>query len=590
MRYYIFILIFIFSWKNLAQDISLYQKFGGRLDFTMFGNTLNQGENGLFSNCEINTSSSAHFQLQTNDTIVSAYLYWAGSGSGDFEVKLNDKEITATRIFRDTLQSRNLEFFSAFADVTEQIKNTGNANYTLSELDLSNVIPTYCPNATNFAGWSVVVVYKNDNLELNQINIYDGLQHVPDEITINLNSLNVIDNAGAKIGFLAWEGDRGLAVNESLRVNGNLIFNPPLNPISNAFNGTNSFTGATDLYNMDMDFYNIQNNINIGDTSATVQLTSEQDFVMINSIITKLNSQLPDATVNIKNINAPDCFTNEVLVHFKVLNENSTSSLTAGTSINIYIENNLAETLITTSEIPINSFENFEALVSIPQDLTPEFTINIIVDEENTVLEINNTNNSDNQDFSFSSPPETILFEPLTSCNKGLGTTVFDLIDSYNFIRNEYPTTISLQFFSTEEDLQANINEIDIQLPYQNPSNSQTIFIKTSDSLTGCFVINKLPLEIENCPPTVYNIFTPNGDLLNEVFFISGLKNIYRNYQLFVFNRYGNLVYKGNNNTPFWNGKLDNKKSNLPSATYFYVLEFNDNKTKPLKGWVHLER
>jgi hypothetical protein len=36
------------------------------------------------------------------------------------------------------------------------------------------------------------------------------------------------------------------------------------------------------LYNMDLDVYNIQNNINIGDTSAQIQLTSGQDFVMIN--------------------------------------------------------------------------------------------------------------------------------------------------------------------------------------------------------------------------------------------------------------------------------------------------------------------
>jgi hypothetical protein len=43
------------------------------------------------------------------------------------------------------------------------------------------------------------------------------------------------------------------------------------------------------LYNMDLDVYT-QNNINIGDTSAQIQLTSGQDFVMINAIVTKLNS------------------------------------------------------------------------------------------------------------------------------------------------------------------------------------------------------------------------------------------------------------------------------------------------------------
>jgi hypothetical protein len=45
-----------------------------------------------------------------------------------------------------------------------------------------------------------------------------------------------------------------------------------------------------------------KNNIKIGDTSAKIQLTSGQDFVMINSIVTKLNSQLPDATIRIPSI------------------------------------------------------------------------------------------------------------------------------------------------------------------------------------------------------------------------------------------------------------------------------------------------
>jgi hypothetical protein len=53
---------------------------------------------------------------------------------------------------------------------------------------------------------------------------------------------------------------------------------------------------------MDLDVYTIQNNINIGDTSAQIQLTSGQDFVMINAIVTKLNSQLPDATLRINDI------------------------------------------------------------------------------------------------------------------------------------------------------------------------------------------------------------------------------------------------------------------------------------------------
>ena len=115
-------------------------------------------------------------------------------------------------------------------------------------------------------------------------------------------------------------------MNEQLTINGNVISNFPLNPANNAFNGTNSFTGATDLYNMDIDVYNIQNNINIGDTSASIALTSGQDFVMINNIITVLNSQLPDATIIVDNYSV-DCGDSTIQLSFTVNNFNSTDAL-----------------------------------------------------------------------------------------------------------------------------------------------------------------------------------------------------------------------------------------------------------------------
>ncbi|MDO6600006.1 gliding motility-associated C-terminal domain-containing protein [Tenacibaculum sp. 1_MG-2023] len=585
------IFIVLFSWIKInAQDVQLFSQFGGRLDFTMFGNTMNLQENGFSSICQINTSSSAVLTLLPEDEIKSAYLYWAGSGDGDFQVKLNDSIINATRIFRDTLETRNLNFFSAFADVTEHVLETGNGNYTLSELDISDVIADYCPNATNFAGWSILVVYKNDDLELNQINIYDGLQHVPNELNITLNNLNVIDNIGAKIGFLAWEGDRGLSVNESLFVNGNLISNPPLNPGNNAFNGTNSFTGETDLYNMDMDFYDIQNNISAGDTSATVQLTSGQDFVMINTVVTKLNSQLPDATVTIDNVTPLDCSSKTAQLNFTIKNENSTELLPANTTINIYANSTLLETLQTTEAILIDEFEFFETIVTIPTDLLPDFTLTVIVDEENAVLEINDDNNSDSLEISYPEPPNTIELQNLETCNLGFEKGNFNFSETLQYLEESYPLEIAFTFYPSEEDLLAETNSINPIIDYTNNTNSQTIFVKTQNINTNCYVINSFEIKTYNCPPTIYNIFSANEDGINDQFEITGLENIYTDYQIFIYNRYGKLVFEGNNNKPLWRGKLLTSTENVPSATYFYTLVFNDGITETITGWVYVGR
>ncbi|NND10617.1 MAG: gliding motility-associated C-terminal domain-containing protein, partial [Flavobacteriaceae bacterium] len=328
-----FLLSSIFSY---AQDVSLYSQFNGRYDYTAIGNTMNLQENGIAAPCTILTESGAILNLEVDQVIQAAYLYWAGTGEGDFDVVLNGNAISAERIFSESLDENRI-FFAAFSDVTEQVIEQGNGIYTLSELDLTSIIGPYCPSGTNFAGWAITVIFQDNDLPLNQINVYDGLQSVPTELTITLENLNVLDNQDAKIGFIAWEGDSALAVNEQLTINGNLIGNPPLNPPNNAFNGTNSFTEESDLFNMDIDFYGIQDNISIGDTSATIQLTSGQDFVMINNIITVLNSQLPDATISIENV-LIECNSRNLTIDFIISNSNSTASLRINTPIAFYAD------------------------------------------------------------------------------------------------------------------------------------------------------------------------------------------------------------------------------------------------------------
>ena len=85
------LLFILFPFLIYAQDVSLYQQFNGKYDYKAFGNTLNIIENTGGENiCEILPESSADFQLNTDQSIVAAYLYWAGSSSiNDTEVSLN---------------------------------------------------------------------------------------------------------------------------------------------------------------------------------------------------------------------------------------------------------------------------------------------------------------------------------------------------------------------------------------------------------------------------------------------------------------------------------------------------------------------
>ena len=103
------------------------------------------------------------------------------------------------------------ELIKSNADVTGIVAANGNGTYTLSNLDLTNNIFTgspYCNQTTDYGGWSIIVIYEEDGLALNQISLFDGLEVVyQNELIITLGPLNVASDLLAKIGFLAWEGD-----------------------------------------------------------------------------------------------------------------------------------------------------------------------------------------------------------------------------------------------------------------------------------------------------------------------------------------------------------------------------------------------
>ncbi|HET8803198.1 MAG TPA: gliding motility-associated C-terminal domain-containing protein, partial [Aequorivita sp.] len=71
-----------------AQNIDVFRQFNGRYDFTAVGNTLSTGENNT-GVCNMLTQSSATLALGPGETIISAQLYWASIGTGDFDVAVN---------------------------------------------------------------------------------------------------------------------------------------------------------------------------------------------------------------------------------------------------------------------------------------------------------------------------------------------------------------------------------------------------------------------------------------------------------------------------------------------------------------------
>ena len=81
---------------------------------------------------------------------------------------------------------------------------------------------------------------------------------------------------------------------------------------------------------------------------------------------------------------------------------------------------------------------------------------------------------------------------------------------------------------------------------------------------------------------TTININADNNGS-NDTFDLTSL-NVKK---LEIFNRYGLQVYSQTNYTDQWKGQTNNGDE-LPSATYYYVIEFNNGESKT--GWIYLIR
>jgi gliding motility-associated-like protein len=116
-----------------------------------------------------------------------------------------------------------------------------------------------------------------------------------------------------------------------------------------------------------------------------------------------------------------------------------------------------------------------------------------------------------------------------------------------------------------------------------------------SENVNGCTSVNALEVQVnlESCLEEdliIYDGFSPNDDGVNDVFTLENITLLYPNYIIIFYNRWGNIVYEGNSNKPYWNGKLNGNGEKSPKGIYFYVLNFNKNNIKPKQGKLYLSR
>ena len=128
--------------------------------------------------------------------------------------------------------------------------------------------------------------------------------------------------------------------------------------------------------------------------------------------------------------------------------------------------------------------------------------------------------------------------------------------------------------------------------------NGEDYFVASVDN-DGCessrvsITITLRPFGTSGCDDCINDGVSPDGDNLNEELELCDLPETFPNYEINIFNRYGTLVFKGNNNAGLFNGTSNVSLTlgdKLPSSVYFYIFDPKDNQTEPFQGNFYLSR
>jgi large repetitive protein len=101
---------------------------------------------------------------------------------------------------------------------------------------------------------------------------------------------------------------------------------------------------------------------------------------------------------------------------------------------------------------------------------------------------------------------------------------------------------------------------------------SSTVFTLTTTTPEGCVCKDKVTIVVIPLIDAP-NTFTPNEDGVNDIWVIRNT-GYYEGVNLYIYNRYGDRIYEVKEFGPGteWDGKY--KGNYVPSATYYYVLNF----------------
>jgi uncharacterized repeat protein (TIGR01451 family) len=267
------------------------------------------------------SSSSAVLDIPAGSEVLFAGLYWGGRVLGTSQFNAADtvkfrgpgdsgyQDLTAT-VFSSTAQgapTTGARNYQGFKDVTSLVDARGEGTYTVANVQANQ--------GNNYsAGWALVVAYRDDTDLPRNLTVFDGFAYVttsdPD-VTIPFSGFRapLSGPVNATLGLVVYEGDLGIT-GDSAFFDGGLgeaELENATNPANNFFNSSISNRGVTvtsktpnykNQLGFGADLVEADNLIANNATSATLRLTTRQDFYYPGVITSAIEVYAPKTTVS----------------------------------------------------------------------------------------------------------------------------------------------------------------------------------------------------------------------------------------------------------------------------------------------------
>nr|WP_179952281.1 DUF11 domain-containing protein [Marinicella rhabdoformis] len=327
-------------------------------------------------------SSTATLTLPAGSNVLYAGLYWGGRASNNdsnrntvqFKAAGSGSYNTVTASVIDTYGADGEDDqrpYQGFADITTLVSNAGSGSYTVGDVTLS----TGNDNLGFYGGWSIAVIYQDNNEPYRRLMLMDGAVRVIDSNTETITIPNIVTpqvgSFDTFLGALVWEGDQSIS-GDALEFQGT-PFNNNLNSSNNFWNSTitrydsHVATKSPNYVNqlgMDLDMVDVSGELPNGLTTADIDFVTDGDWYYAHMLMFATDLHVPDFGANISktanDINGGDIQAGDV-IEYTISFENTGQDGATNT--------------VLTDPIPANTNYVADSLIIVSADSGPTGTL-----------------------------------------------------------------------------------------------------------------------------------------------------------------------------------------------------------------------